>query len=366
MTTVVTHTPQPLAAEAATRSSPAPPGRAACTPAPPAMTATSSQEELFMPYTLDPELATVLNALAAQSDPAAAIARGDWQALRAMGNAARGWMNTLVPAYPDGYPDVETSDYTASSRDGAQIPLRWYTKRGSRPGSAVVFVHGGGMVLGSVELWDPTIAGYVQSGGVPFLSVDYRLAPGSTGTGPAEDMLAGVAWLADHAGELGVDPVRIAVMGDSAGGGIAAGTAILALDRRVPLARQILIYPMLDDRNTVADPSIEPYLTWTWDNNWTGWHALLGDAAGTSDVPAVAAPARVADVSGLPPAYVEVGELDIFRDEDVTYARRLMHAAIPVELHVHTGANHGFDNLAPNSALARRATADRVRVIGTI
>jgi acetyl esterase/lipase len=319
-----------------------------------------------VPYTLDPELATVLTALEAQADPAAAADRGDWKALRATGNAARAWMNTLVPAFPDGYPDLETADVTVSSRDGAPIPARWYTKRGSQPGSAVVFVHGGGMVLGSVELWDPVIAGYAQASGVSFLSVDYRLAPESTGTGPAEDMFAGLAWLADNAGDVQVDPRRVAVMGDSAGGGIAAGTAILARERDVPVARQILIYPMLDDRNTLPDPSIAPYLTWTWDNNWTGWNALLGDAAGGSDVPAAAAPARVDDVTGLAPAYIEVGELDIFRDEDVAYAQRFMRAGIPVELHVHAGANHGFDGLAPQSALARRAIADRLRVIGAL
>ena len=319
-----------------------------------------------MPYALDPELAAVLNALAERNGPSPAVARGDWKALREMGSAARTWMNTLVPAFPAGYPDVETSTFTVPSRSGAPVTVRWYTRRGSQPGSAVVFSHGGGMVLGNVDLWDPVVAGYVQSSGVPFLSVDYRLAPEAHGAGPAEDTFAGLAWLAGHAGELNVDPARLAGMGDSAGGGIAAATAILARERDLPLARQILVYPMLDDRNTTPDPSIEPYLTWTWDNNWTGWHALLGDAAGTSDVPATAAPARVPDVTGLAPAYVEVGELDIFRDEDVTYAQRFMHARIPVELHVHTGANHGFDGLAPGSALARRAMADRLRVIGAV
>lgn len=155
-------------------------------------------------------------------------------------------------------------------------------------------------------------------------------------------------------------------MGDSAGGGLAAGVALLARDRGGPaLARQILIYPMLDDRTTTPDPALTPFAFWTYDDNITGWGALLGDAAGGAEVSPYAAPARVADVVGLPTTYIEVGELDIFRDEDIEYARRLGAAGISTELHVHTGAPHGFDGFAPSTDVVRRAVADRHRVLST-
>ena len=120
---------------------------------------------------------------------------------------------------------------------------------------------------------------------------------------------------------------------------------------------------MLNDRNVTADSAIEAYATWTYDNNRTAWTAVLGEARGGRDVHAVAAPARLEDYEGLAPAYIEVGDLDIFRDEDILYAHRLAQAGAPIELHVHPGAPHGFDRLAPNSQLARRAMRDRTRVL---
>ncbi|MCX2953723.1 alpha/beta hydrolase, partial [Lentzea sp. NEAU-D7] len=184
---------------------------------------------------------------------------------------------------------------------------------------------------------------------------------------PLEDAYAALRWLHDNAAALGVDPARIGVMGDSAGGGMAAALSILARDRGGPaIARQILIMPMLDDRTTEADPHIAPYALWSYDDNLTAWPALLGDAAGGPDVPATAAPARLEDASGLPPAYVEVGQLDVFRDEDLAYATKLSRAGVPVEFHLHPGAPHEFDSIAVDSDVARRAVADRVRVLRSI
>jgi acetyl esterase/lipase len=183
---------------------------------------------------------------------------------------------------------------------------------------------------------------------------------------PVEDSYAGLAWLASNARDLGVDPARIAVMGDSAGGGLAAGAALLARDRGTPVARQILIYPMLDDRTTVPDPALVPYAGWSYDDNYTGWHALLGDAIGGPGVPEAAAPARARDLAGLPPAYIEVGELDIFRDEAIEYARRLSAVGVSAELHVHPGCPHGFDRVAPAADVVRRSRADRIRVLTSL
>jgi acetyl esterase/lipase len=141
----------------------------------------------------------------------------------------------------------------------------------------------------------------------------------------------------------------------------------MARDRGGPrLAAQILVYPMLDDRNTTPDPEIAPFAAWSYDDNTTGWGALLGDAIGGADVPAFAAPARATDLSGLPPCYIEVGQLDIFRDEDLAYAERLGQAGVPVEFHLRLGVPHEFETFAFGADVARRALADRLRVLRTI
>jgi acetyl esterase/lipase len=193
--------------------------------------------------------------------------------------------------------------------------------------------------------------------------VDYRRAPEHPHPSPAEDSYAGLAWLAAHAPAVGVDAARIAVMGDSAGGGLAAAAALLARDRGLPLARQILIYPMLDDRTTTPDPALVPYAGWSYDDNYTGWHALLGEAIGTAGVPGSAAPARAADLTGVAPLFLEVGELDILRDEGIEYARRVAAAGTSIELHVRSGCPHGFDRFGPAVGVVRRSRADRLRVL---
>jgi acetyl esterase/lipase len=225
----------------------------------------------------------------------------------------------------------------------------------------------GGFIVGDIDMFDGSVSRYVSAGGTPILSVDYRLAPESPHPGPVEDVYAALVWLHAHAADLGVDPARIAVFGESAGGGLAAAVSILARDRNGPaIAKQILVMPMLDDRTVTPDPEVAPFAVWTWDDNRTGWHSLLGDAAGGPDTPAHAAPARVADPRGLPPAYIEVGQLDIFRDDDLTYALRLGQAGVPVELHLHPGVPHCFDVIAFNSTAARRVVADRVRALASL
>jgi acetyl esterase/lipase len=155
-----------------------------------------------------------------------------------------------------------------------QVPLRWPTTEGhgsSNDGSAVVYLHGDGMILGSVQASDRYVAGHVAESGVPVLSVDYRRAPEDPYPTPVEDCFAALAWLAAHADELFVNAARIAFMGDSGGGGLAAATALMARDRELTVAKQILIYPMLDDRTTTPDPMLEPFAFSTYDNNYTDW-----------------------------------------------------------------------------------------------
>ncbi len=285
-----------------------------------------------MAHSLDLEIAAPLSALNAAFGDAALPERGDWQGCRAMSNA----FLAAVGSAKARVGGVTVTRHGTVAPDGAPVELRWHSRGGETPGSAAVYLHGGGMIGGSLDLYEPFIRSYVAASGVPMLGVDYRLAPEHPHPVPVEDAYAGLRWPAGHSQEMSVDPSRIAVMGDSAGGGIAAGVALLARSRGLLLARQILIYPMLDDRNTVPDPALAPFVTWTHDENHTGWSALLGQRTGAEAAP-IAAPSRETDLGGVAPAYLEAGELDILRDEDIEHARRLARAGVPVELHVHPG-----------------------------
>jgi acetyl esterase/lipase len=262
-------------------------------------------------------------------------------------------------------PGVEVDRHTLTTADGATVNLGWYHTPAGQPGSAVLYLHGGGMIFGLEHLgrvYDLAVREYVATSGVPMLVVDYRIAPEHPHPTPVEDCYAALRWLADNAATLGVDPARIGVMGDSAGGGLAAGVSLVARDRGgPPVAAQLLIYPMLDDRIHPPDAQLLPFLTWTYDDNITGWAALLGDSAGSDTVPPYAAPARARDLTGLPDTYVDVGDLDIFRDEDIAYVARMTSSGVPVEFHLVPGAPHGFDFAAVNSEISKRAYADEIR-----
>jgi triacylglycerol lipase len=188
------------------------------------------------------------------------------------------------------------------------------------------------------------------------VSVDYRLPPEVPYPGPLEDCYCGLLWVHENADELGVDRGRIAVAGESAGGGLVAALALLARDRgEVPLVHQHLIYPMLDDRTCrqTANPFAGEFV-WSPESNQFGWSSMLGGQTGGPDVPAYAAPARADDLSGLPSTFIAVGALDLFAEEDMEYARRLMRAGVPTELHVYPGAYHGFE-LAAQAQVTKAA-----------
>ncbi len=313
-----------------------------------------------MTFTVDPEVAKAIAPMLEQLAGATPPPVGDVQTRQTMFDDLFAQTSTAQPLPPD----VTMTDFHMTAHDGADILLRWYAKDGPGPGSAALYLHGGGMISGRVALFDGPLARYVSACGVPMLAVEYRLAPAHPHPTPIEDAYAGLLWLSKHAAELDVDPDRIAIMGDSAGGGLAAGVALLARDRGGPaLSRQILVMPMLDDRTTVPDPEIAPFAAWSYDDNKTGWGALLGDAAGGPHTSQYAAPARATDLTGLPAAYIEVGQLDIFRDEDLEYARRLGLAGVQVEFHLRPGVPHEFDQVAFDTDVARRAIADRLRVL---
>lgn len=239
----------------------------------------------------------------------------------------------------------------------------------SHPGQrkpAILHTHGGGYILGSARsevrflqetalVLDCTIA-----------SVEYRLAPETRYAGSVEDNYAGLAWLHRNAGDLGVDGSRIALMGESAGGGHAALLAIAARDRgEIPLVLQALIYPMLDDRTGSSRPVPAHIGAIGWDApaNRFGWRSFLGAEPGGPDVPAAGVPSRVHSLAGLAPTYLAVGGVDLFVDEDIEYARRLTEAGIPTELYVVPGAFHGFDRVAPETRLARAFTATKLAAL---
>ncbi|MDY0912230.1 alpha/beta hydrolase [Rathayibacter festucae] len=225
--------------------------------------------------------------------------------------------------------------------------------------AGVYAVHGGGMMfghhLGNLDSYDDWLLDH----DVVLVSVDYRLAPEHPDPYPVEDCYAGLVWVAAHADELGIDPERLVIAGQSAGGGLAAGTALLARDRGGPaLLAQILVSPMLDDRDdTVSTRQIDGAGVMDRTLVRFAWDAYLGPRRATEDVSAYAAPARASDVSGLPRTYLDCGSAEVFRDETVAYASALWAAGVDAELHVWPGAFHGFTSMAPGAALSRSATA---------
>lgn len=232
------------------------------------------------------------------------------------------------------------------------------------PLPAVVSLHMGGYVLGSYEDDDFRHDRLAPKLGYLGVAVEYRLAPETPYPGALEDCYAGLKWTFDHAEELGVDRGRIGILGASAGGGLAAALALLARDRgEVPVAFQMLLYPMLDDRRVTTTSGWDTVI-WAPEHNELGWSSYLGELYGADQVPAYAAPARAEDLSGLPPAFVSVGALDLFCDEDVEYAARLNRAGVPVELHVYPGMPHAFDLFSGLADGARRALRDQEEWLG--
>jgi acetyl esterase/lipase len=227
------------------------------------------------------------------------------------------------------------------------------------PVAAVYNIHGGGMIGGDNRTGIQVALDWAQDLQLAVISVEYRLAPETPHPGPVEDCYAGLAWTAAHAPELGIDPDRIVVAGGSAGGGLAAAVALMARDRGGPrLAGQLLMCPMLDDRNdTPSAVQMAGLGVWDRASNDTGWTALLGDARGGPDVPSYAAPARASDLSGLPPAFIDVGSAETFRDEDVAYAGRIWQAGGIAELHVWPGGFHGYAGFAPHAQISQETQA---------
>lgn len=264
------------------------------------------------------------------------------------------------PGEPAATPRIE-QHVVRGSAGSPDVRVLVINADGSRRRPAIVFMHGGGFVCGSVARSAPALQQVARDHDCMVVSVDYRLAPETRHPGALEDNYAALKWVHEYAGALGVDRSRIVLMGESAGAGHAAMLAIAARDRaEVPVAFQLLIYPMLDDRtgSTHHLPAHFGAFAWNPASNRFGWSALLGVPAGSDTVPDGAVPARVKDLAGLPPAYISVGSIDLFADESVEYARRLNHAGVPVQLYMVPGAFHGFDRWAPEAGITRDFVAN--------
>jgi acetyl esterase/lipase len=309
------------------------------------------REKEFMPsrHLVDPELAPLLDYLPdmAPSDESLPAARAAAAEMVALHTADRDATVTITEHWApglNGEPDVRVVLYRPESLlQGAPVLLQ---------------VHGGGFVFGTAELGDPRNRAWAKALGCAVASVDYRLAPETPYPGGLEDCYAALVWLHGAAEELRLDPQRIALRGESAGGGLAAALAILARDRGgPPILFQLLVYPMLDDRTCSSEP--HPYagqFVWNPASNTYGWASWLGAAPGSSEISHLAAPSRCEDLSGLPPTCITTGALDLFVEEDLEYARRLIRAGVPTELYLAPGAFHGFDAMAPDAEVSRQFT----------
>lgn len=252
----------------------------------------------------------------------------------------------LVPG-PEGAPEIGVRIYRPVVAEGAL------------PG--LLFIHGGGMVLGNLDTDHLTAVMLSEAVGAVVVSVDYRLAPEHPAPAAIEDCYAGLLWMAAHADDLGVDPGRLAVYGGSAGGGLAIATAMVARDRGGPaLCFMMPIYPQIDDRNeTPSSREIVDVGIWDRAGNIEAWEWYLGGKPADQ----YAAPARASDLSGLPPAFIDVGDRDMFLDEDVEFANRLQEAGVPTELHVYAGAYHASEVFAPTAALSQEIWGNRLTAL---
>lgn len=339
------------------------------------------REQSARALTLDPEYFEIAktNKLTDMEVPTMSTA----QELRAFCNPL---MATAIKkeaaAFPAPADPVTETKHEIPTFDGKTITLtRFAQSHHLTPGQAlrpaVYHIHGGGMIAGSVEMYAPLCKRNVASWGVQVFAIGYRLAPENPAPGPVEDAYAGLRWLSEHAASLGVDAARIVLYGESAGGGLAAGAALLARDRglRPPVAKQVLVYPMLDDRTRYGEGwAARPFLSWTEADNRLGWSNYLGaeragrpnEAGGSVGLVVAAheAPGRAGpgELVGLPRTYVDTGGLDLFRDEDLRFAAALSEAGVEVEFHLYPGLPHGFEWTVTPSAVGR-ALENRKRAI---
>ncbi|YCK79909.1 alpha/beta hydrolase (plasmid) [Arthrobacter sp. D3-18] len=250
---------------------------------------------------------------------------------------------------------ITRADYELSGWNGNPIEVSVLRSKLTGPRPAILFLHSGGLMFGDRFSGIDSAVDWVTQFDCVLVTVEYRLAPEFADPFPIEDCYAALEWLESQVGELGIDRARILVAGASAGGGLAAGIALAARDRGGPsICALLLDYPMLDDRGTSHSlTQFDGVGVWDRISNETGWNALLGDRRGTADVSPYAAPARALDLGGLPPTFIDVGTVEVFRDEATAFATKMWRDGVDAELHVWAGGFHAFDIFAPHTRLAR-------------
>ncbi|WP_354644258.1 alpha/beta hydrolase [Kitasatospora camelliae] len=309
----------------------------------------------------DPELGAALAALDPRSRrPLTPERLPEWQAL----DAATRPRPTVEELRADGLFEI-TELRAPAGRGGPEVVLYAARPAGvTRPLPVLYYLHGGGLITGNARSALPRLLqDWAPPLGLAVVSAEYRLAPRARYLEPVEDCYAGLVATAERAGGLGLDADRILLGGKSAGAGLAAALALLTRDRGGPAPiGQLLLSPMLDDRGaTFSAHQMAGHDLWDRTSNTTAWQALLGDRYGAADLSPYAAAARATDLSALPPAYLDVGSAETFRDEVVAYADAIWRAGGEAELHVWPGAFHGFDTFVPGAALSREAHEARTR-----
>jgi acetyl esterase/lipase len=306
---------------------------------------------------LDPELVAPLEAV--MTGTGGGFNLHDLAGMRAMVDAMVSGVKAQAPVIAG----VEATDLEAPGPKGAPpVAVRLYRPSDVRDAlPALVWMHPGGWVLGTLELEDLMARELAKNVRCAVVSVEYRLAPEHPYPAALEDCYSVLKWLAANGKKQGIDTRRIAAGGSSAGANLAAGLALLARDRgEVPLSFQMLVYPALDDRNLAqVGPNVPENLFWSRENMRMSWQAYLENRQATADVPVYAAPTRARDLSRLPPAFIAVGGLDMFLDECLAYGARLTAAGVNTEVHVYPGAFHAFDAFAPLARVTQRFVADR-------
>ena len=266
-------------------------------------------------------------------------------------------------------PDVTVRELVVPGPSGApDVGIRVFQPVGlAAPAPVLFWIHGGGLIGGSPEQDDRASITFARELGITVAAVRYRLAPVHPAPAAIDDVHAGLRGLLAHAAELDIDLAQLVIGGASAGGGLAAALVQrLHDDGDVPVAFQLLVYPMLDDRTPDrTDMDTTNTRIWTPKSNLFGWTSYIGDRRGSADVPAYWAAARREELTGLPPAWIGVGTLDLFHDEDVEYARRLEEAGVPVQLDVIDGVFHGFDAVYPTTGVAQEFLRTQVTVLRT-
>lgn len=265
------------------------------------------------------------------------------------------------------YPGISHEEKTISGPHG-DILLSIFRPAKKLPDGnpGIYWIHGGGMITGNRFVGIDGVADWVDQHSAVAVAVEYRRAPENQNPKPLDDCYAGLKWVGENLETLGINAKKLVIVGQSAGGGLAAGTALLTRDRGGPsLCAQLLMCPMLDDRNeTVSSKQYVDAGSWSGTTNVMAWKCLLGDNAGVTSI--YTAPSRAKDLSGLPPAFIDVTSSEVFRDEDVAYATKLWESGVQAELHVWPGGFHGFDMLAPSHPLAQLAINARTTWLGRV